>query len=267
MEFYSLPNSNTVPTQRPRISRDTLRLGAICILILAIVVVGFMVLKKRPGSNVAELQIKEELAVCDTEDCATVVAARGAREQNNSSLCKLVEGDGVVECVKQYAYDKLDPSACALLSGSEEDMCFSNAQYLLASSKNDIGLCEPIIQSDIKQVCMSEMGLQYVYEGRCETTGSFRETCEQMVDEREAIAKQIGSGLCEPFLAADSELGEDGAQYVICSDVLDSVDLDGDGLVIRQEIELGTDNQNRDTDGDGFDDGTEVRGGYNPLGA
>ncbi len=44
------------------------------------------------------------------------------------------------------------------------------------------------------------------------------------------------------------------------------LDNDEDGLTNAQEIELGTDLNNPDTDGDGYLDGAEVENGYNPLG-
>lgn len=43
------------------------------------------------------------------------------------------------------------------------------------------------------------------------------------------------------------------------------LDSDHDGLSDQQELELGTDMHNVDTDGDGYPDGTEVRFGFNPL--
>ena len=43
-------------------------------------------------------------------------------------------------------------------------------------------------------------------------------------------------------------------------------DLDKDGLNFMDEIYQGTNPENPDTDGDGFLDGAEVEGGYNPLG-
>ena len=43
-------------------------------------------------------------------------------------------------------------------------------------------------------------------------------------------------------------------------------DYDGDGLSDKIEEALGTDMYSSDTDLDGYDDGEEVRGGYNPLG-
>ncbi|MCX6763642.1 MAG: hypothetical protein NTZ97_02820 [Candidatus Moranbacteria bacterium] len=43
------------------------------------------------------------------------------------------------------------------------------------------------------------------------------------------------------------------------------LDSDQDGLTDAEEKSYGTDPQNRDTDGDGYSDGVEVRSGYNPL--
>ncbi len=42
-------------------------------------------------------------------------------------------------------------------------------------------------------------------------------------------------------------------------------DRDGDGLSDTEEKALGTDWQNADTDGDGYTDGVEISGGFNPL--
>lgn len=42
-------------------------------------------------------------------------------------------------------------------------------------------------------------------------------------------------------------------------------DPDQDGLTTAEERLYGTDSSNKDTDGDGYTDGVEVRGGYNPL--
>jgi hypothetical protein len=45
-----------------------------------------------------------------------------------------------------------------------------------------------------------------------------------------------------------------------------STDSDNDNLTDNEELKYGTDLHNPDTDGDGFKDGDEIRGGYNPLG-
>ncbi|MBU1202548.1 fibronectin type III domain-containing protein [Patescibacteria group bacterium] len=44
------------------------------------------------------------------------------------------------------------------------------------------------------------------------------------------------------------------------------VDSDRDGLIDSYEVAIGTDPLNYDTDGDGYNDGTEIKNGYNPKG-
>ncbi|HCC84013.1 TPA: hypothetical protein DEP96_04155 [Candidatus Uhrbacteria bacterium] len=47
----------------------------------------------------------------------------------------------------------------------------------------------------------------------------------------------------------------------------DKLDADNDGLTAKEETKYGTDPNNPDSDGDGFNDGDEVAKSYNPLGA
>lgn len=54
-------------------------------------------------------------------------------------------------------------------------------------------------------------------------------------------------------------------QAITYSGATREVDSDGDLLSDRRELELGTDPNNNDTDGDGYFDGIEVANGYNPL--
>lgn len=55
-------------------------------------------------------------------------------------------------------------------------------------------------------------------------------------------------------------------QAITYSGATRETDTDGDLLVDRREKELGTDPNNKDTDGDDYMDGMEVANGYNPLG-
>ncbi len=64
--------------------------------------------------------------------------------------------------------------------------------------------------------------------------------------------------------APDNEA--DDASYIIGSEANAGVDYDGDGLDDRDELVLGTDPTNPDTDGDGLSDGAEARSGVvNPT--
>ena len=51
------------------------------------------------------------------------------------------------------------------------------------------------------------------------------------------------------------------------TDASATLDSDNDGLTDAKEAIYGTDVYNPDTDGDGYQDGFEVNGGYNPLGS
>ncbi len=50
-------------------------------------------------------------------------------------------------------------------------------------------------------------------------------------------------------------------------DRFECLDTDNDGLCNKLEEGLGTDINNSDSDGDGYNDGLEVKNGYNPLGS
>jgi hypothetical protein len=71
--------------------------------------------------------------------------------------------------------------------------------------------------------------------------------------------------------APDTDLDQDGltdAEEERLGTNAQSVDSDNDGLFDREEARVyKTDPLNPDTDGDGFRDGDEVRGGYNPAGS
>jgi hypothetical protein len=72
----------------------------------------------------------------------------------------------------------------------------------------------------------------------------------------EALIGQLLSGLSAQSLQATST----------DSQLLDSLDSDGDGLTDKQEFINGTDPNNPDTNNDGYLDGEEVKAGYNSLG-
>ena len=51
------------------------------------------------------------------------------------------------------------------------------------------------------------------------------------------------------------------------NDRFEEFDYDGDGVHDKMEEALGSDMHDEDSDGDGFDDGVEVKNGYNPTGS
>ena len=68
------------------------------------------------------------------------------------------------------------------------------------------------------------------------------------------------------IMDSDQDGLSDENEYLLGTDI-NSVDTDIDGLFDREEVEVYKTNPlDADTDGDGFSDGDEVRGGYNPNG-
>ena len=78
-----------------------------------------------------------------------------------------------------------------------------------------------------------------------------------VVDIDDVVINEISGG--------DEEEVDGGETDVVSSEdaILDS---DKDGLTVAEERFYGTDSELADTDGDGYEDGEEVRAGYDPLG-
>lgn len=84
------------------------------------------------------------------------------------------------------------------------------------------------------------------------------------IENRNALA-----GMRKHFFVLFGLLFLSGAFFVSAADEMTGKNIvedpDQDGLTTEEERLYGTDSMNRDTDGDGYSDGVEVRGGYDPL--
>lgn len=265
MEFTQIPREkNESRGERVYMNPRWWIIGAL-IAVLAIAI-SILVLRNR-AENISPVRQVENIIeeTCEGEACALATALGAARAARDTSICDATATEGDAnECMWQYAYGMSDPSACNQLNGEKKESCLSSTYYKMANEKSDIVMCEQIPTLQLKEVCVDELLLSYVVLDRCAEAGASRGVCDTKLAEWRALAARIDSQLCTPF--AQGEAGEDGAEYVLCTQVIDNIDLDGDGLTIREEVEYGTDSNNKDTDGDSFDDGTEIRGGYNPLG-
>ena len=269
MDFYpvQVPQESMEPPKRFErfFSRNSLIWSGVAVVVIALIVIGVVSLVRNQKTEVRE--VREDIGVyCDSQECEAVTATDMAKDQNDVTICRAVRDDenSFESCVKRYAYEQIDPSACTLLRGEVAETCADNTYVILARRDKDIASCDFIKVDTLRDICIAEQMEPYIRTGNCDLNADMKQLCLQKLQDRIDLAKTIGEDLCDPYM--DDEFGMDSERYVLCQRVIDTIDLDNDGLVIRREIELGTDNQNPDTDGDGYNDGIEVQNGYNPLG-
>lgn len=157
--------------------------------------------------------------------------------------------------IKQEA----DSSLCQYLSLSQDqEKCFSYCSRIeyenadkfddcsLLKIESDRHLCRiNILEEKKEDFCNDVRGVQLCKDIFAWQNANNIKNCDVIVDE---ILKRECS----------SAFGDSQAEY-------DIMDLDNDGLTNLEETELGTNPKKADTDGDGFDDGVEVEGGFDPL--
>lgn len=253
-------------------SRPNISPGAIIAAILGVAIVSVIVILVLRGGNddfneMATVQEEIE-STCTDDSCAFRIVQERAQAARTVSTCSLLEDSDAVEpCVLTYAYDLLDPAACDALRGESRVRCSDDVHRMLALQNQDITFCDRITDEGRKAACGDLLIFGYVERDDCSLAGSFSEECSGYLQEVRSFANQITSvDYCDQIQEPDEEEGDDSNfDIALCSLALNT-DFDGDSLYLEQELELGTDPQNSDTDGDGFDDGTEVKNGFNPLG-
>ncbi|MFH1631677.1 MAG: hypothetical protein ABIA47_01455, partial [bacterium] len=176
-----------------------------------------------------------------------------AREMGQVIVCEGLEDEKYKNCVELIAFEELDETACEYLSDGVQD-CVDTVILRKATDQDDYSMCSSISDDETRTSCYDQLMLLIVADDACVDLGIDASVCDQ----EQALNDAIDAG--DP--AACETLGEMQAS---CEDIFKSVDPDRDGLSSWEEFELGTDPANADTDGDGYDDGTEVAGGYDPL--
>lgn len=143
--------------------------------------------------------------------------------------------------------------------------CSERVTLGIAVESRDVSRCAEIQYLPLVEACLKQI-VDVTDRTTCDAvTDRVKETCLAIVISNQARLES-NAALCDEIANPDFQFdcseglkGEEPLEFV-------PLDSDEDGLSDEEERKLGTHPNVADTDGDGYDDGTEVKGGYNPLG-
>lgn len=166
-------------------------------------------------------------------------------------------------CIEELAVKTQTTSTCATLSTSDiQNNCVAKVSFNTIITSNNIADCQKIDQSMLAKACVETIAASDK-TAKCDLIAdqSLRDGCFSVIYYQQA--KNTNSAdLCNKI----PEL----IRRANCLSELQHIDLhsdaDKDGLDFVQEILNGTDPNKADTDGDGHNDGVEIKGGFNPDG-
>ena len=200
-----------------------------------------------------------------------------ALERGDKDACFLMHNNKSRDlCIKHIALQLFDISLCQNIKDQEEkDHCLNEATLANAENNKNLSLCEEIKSEMLQLTCLERIIAQGAAVDDCEQISlrysprtpennqeiELRDLCVSKVLHKQAVANG-NEALCE----------EIPLRYIMakCLGKLKSIpldsDYDNDELNYYEEFIYNTDPDIADSDGDGFLDGEEVKGGYNPLG-
>jgi hypothetical protein len=264
--YFSLGEQPVAPLPWWKVRKFQARLAGIAGVIVGVGVVGYYGYQTYTLTHVnvdalkqAETILSAAAQICaDEKDpvaCEAAARADAARETGEASVCEgLVESE-YVNCVKLIAQDSRDADVCRSLSGDDEVACADSATLFAAQDASNYGMCEAIVDADMRASCQSQLLKTVIQDGECAKYGIADDVCGYP----EKLAAIIATGDPLGCFSLPSEK-QDG-----CSDMFSSLDQDRDGLTLLTESKLGTSDTSADTDGDGYTDSQEVASGNDPL--
>lgn len=243
MEMETYPQIAPAPVlpTKPTYRRFVLWFGLILILLLLGAGLWFWFVKSAPERLVRE-QIQEQ-------------------QVENTKLidfqCRSLSDSDQNECIFLLAYNQDNPALCQSLASLVDAISCADAVHLkLALAYNDIEQCAEISDQDRQNACQNTFSpMDFDWEAICVNNPLL---CADHALWLEA-AEQNNPGLCQNIANPDN--------LSICAGQFIGQDKDQDDLDDFDELMIyNTNPLNPDTDGDGFSDGQEVDGGYNPNG-
>lgn len=227
-------------------------IGAVVLLAIVAVVVLFVVNRNKARRAIEENAMQEQTAAVET-------AASQCEDEKNPEKCAAAVRPELAQNSGKVSY-------CEGLSGDQYDNCVG----LAALTAKSATACEQIVNVEKRTACVNAVAALLTPQADL-----FSDEVDAAIAARNpalcaAIADERDRNICYEIVGdADLDLdgfdvGEEAALGTSDTDT----DSDDDGLSDFDEVnQWGTDPANPDSDGDSFSDGTEVEGGYNPLGA
>lgn len=205
----------------------------------------------------AEAEVAQRQEECEEGDeaCKDQAQTEVARASGVVEACNGLEEQALLNCVTLIAMEEKNQYACNTLGGGEQTMCSDAVLLARAEAGEGMSICKDIKDSTKKTSCEALVTSSARASGDCVKYGVDQSVCD-------------AQGVINALLAAGdfsgcAELPEE--ERIMCVERFSSTDADSDGLTAQEESAYGTSDQSADTDGDGYDDRTEIEAGYNPL--
>jgi len=187
-----------------------------------------------------------------------------AQTTEDLSLCSLIKDDQSKNfCIQELALKTKNISSCLLINAQTAQVdCTASVSLNLAVTNDSLVDCQKIESSMIKQTCVERIA-EANTKINCNVLldQDLKNSCLSIIYHQQAKA-QNNIKICDQIPMS--------IERANCLSEVGKIDLhsdaDKDGLDFLQEIINGTDPNKADTDGDGFKDGDEVKGGFNPDG-
>lgn len=266
---------------------------AVLLLIVLIILGARGLVKNQSQSALREAAVEKisdevdnSLVACRAEKkperCEVKKVEAAALQTGAAELCDKLESQSADSCVWRVARQKKDAEVCDFLSEeSGKKQCQDSIWRTLAGDNLDLSWCEKINSDLTKARCVKTVSYQIAGQKGCDSTGIDQGVCISIDALTAAVATEDPaqcwlltntndqSSCLDSIGVGDKDHDDLDAtleKRLGTSD--DNSDSDVDGLFDFEEYkQYGTDPAKADTDGDGYNDGLEISGGYNPLGS
>ncbi len=213
-------------------------------------------------TSVQEQVIEKEAAIdaCQNaenkEGCRIQVIKNAAIIEKSSAACASLKDVEKDDCLWSVAREGKDVKICEMISVHDNAVNCSDFIYArIATETNNPSMCAKIKEEDLKNGCQKAVEGP-VTSANCVERKQDPAFCEMLEVTDQANAKQDRE-VCNAL--------KDGRVDACKARVLLD-DPDRDGLDTTQETVVHhTDPRKADTDGDGYNDGDEVKTGHDPL--